>query len=252
MARTLRVSDPVFATWLLATGAVGGSAVAAFADRLAAGRSWLQGRSSCATCATPIGAGDLVPVVSFVKLKGRCRHCGTALPRRLLAAEIAGIACAAAALLFAPGPQAQVAGTVFLLLLLGLFLCDLQTMRLPDGLTGALALAGLWVGAQWHGAGMALLAALIGTGSLFLLARGYRALRGRDGLGAGDIKMMAGLAAMSGPFAIPWITLLAAAAALGVAVLRAAPVRATTDVPLGCYLACAGGLVWLIKSVGLA
>ncbi|SIS95510.1 leader peptidase (prepilin peptidase) / N-methyltransferase [Roseivivax lentus] len=243
--------DLIFAVWLMALGAVGGSAMGACADRLKAGRSWVRGRSACEDCAHPIASADLVPIVSFLRLKGQCRNCHAALPGRLLAVEIAGVLCAVLALVVAQGPAAQIAGTVFLLSLLGLFLCDLRTMRLPDVLTGALAIAGLWVGALAHGLANAALAAIIGVAAFYALAAGYRFLRGREGLGQGDIKMMAGLSAMAGPLGIPWLTLLAALSALIVTAVRNEPMSATSRVPLGCYLAVAGAAVWVATSVGL-
>lgn len=245
------MSDLVFSVWLLMLGAVGGSAMAALADRLLAGRSWLSGRSACATCGELIALQDLVPVVSYLRLGGRCRSCGALLPRRLLAAEVAGIGCAALALLIAEGRAEQLSGAVFLLVLLGLFLTDLSTMRLPDVLTGPLALAGLWVGASWHGIGASLAASVIGVGVFFGLAYAYERLRGRPGLGRGDIKMMAGLSAMAGPLGIPWVTLIAALTALAVTGLRSGSLKATAEVPMGCHLAVAGAIIWVAKGLNL-
>lgn len=225
--------------------------MAAIADRLATGRSWVRGTSDCAACGHSIAWGDLVPIASYLTLKGQCRNCGARIPLRLWGSEFAGLTCAAAALTLADYPSSQIAATLFLLILLGLFLCDLQTMRLPDPLTGALAVAGIWVGSLWQGLATSVLTALAGVGAFWVLAAIYRMIRGRDGLGQGDVKMMAGLAAMAGPAGLPWVTLIAGLSALIVAQFRPRPQGYATAVPLGSHLAVAGAAVWCMKSLGL-
>ena len=247
--------EAAFALWLLLLGAAGASFVGVVAERSCAGRDWIGRRSSCDACGRQIAARDLVPVVSFARLRGRCRSCGKPIPPALLWAEVAGLAAAAAALALG-GPAAErIGATMFLVLLIGLHRGDRLCRRLPDALTAPLAGAGLWIGAQEHGAGSAALGALIGAGALWLLADVYRRARGREGLGMGDVKMMAGLGAMAGPLALPWITLIAAASGLGAAVmcgaLRGAPPRGADELPFGCHLAVAGALVWAGTRAGV-
>ena len=85
-----------------ALGLCAGSFTACAADRYAREESIFKGRSHCAACGHPLGAGDLVPVVSYLVLRGRCRYCGAKIPRSFLTSELelmvlflcAGASCA--------------------------------------------------------------------------------------------------------------------------------------------------------------
>ena len=232
--------------WLLLLGAAMGSFLAAFAGRVCRGEDWLRAPSRCDACGTCIGIADLVPIASYLVLGGRCRHCGAAIPRELFAAELAGLLLALAAILVAPGWRAA-AGAAWLWLLLGLFLTDRTCLRLPDVLTLPLAALGLGLGIDAAGVGPTLIAAVGGSGALWLLGRAYKWRRGRDGLGLGDVKLMAGIAAAVGPLAVPWVTLIAATAALAGAAITARRAGHDPARPLafGAALALAGGAVWL-------
>ena len=241
--------EAVFAIWLLLCGAAGGSFVTALADRLLSGRDPWRAPSACAACGVRIGWRDLVPLWSWVALRGRCRSCGAAIPARVLGGEVAGVLAAATALWVVDGVAAQIAGTVFLVLLVGLFLTDFAAFRLPDALTFPLALAGTWSGALAFGWVPALVAGVAGAGALWLVAAAYRRWRAREGLGLGDLKMMAGLSAAVGPLGIPWLTLVAAATALLVALWQGRT-QGDRAIPFGCYLAVAGALVWIATRLG--
>lgn len=105
-----------------------------------------------------------------------------------------------------------------------LALVDLQIKLLPDALTLPL----LWLGlaiqllpeTRTVGLEMAVIGAIAGYLPLWLLAQAYRLLRGRDGLGMGDLKLLAAMGAWSGPFVLPQVILLAALLAIAVFVLE--------------------------------
>lgn len=136
--------------------------------------------------------------------------------------------------------------------LLALGWIDALCFRLPDVLTLPLLLAGLALTGldapddlPWHALGAA-------GGYLALrgIAIGYRLLRGREGLGAGDAKLLAAAGAWLGPAALPWLVLIAAVVALawaGVAALAGRSVQATTVLPFGPFLAAAFWLLWLYR-----
>lgn len=239
------------AFFLILTGAAMGSFLAAWADRLPRGESIVGPRSRCRSCGVRIGAGDMVPVLSWLWLGGKCRSCGVHIPKRVFYAEVGGMALAVLAIWVAQSPLHMVLGALWLWLLMGLVLSDLAAFRLPDGLTGPLFLTGLLM--AWEDPSRdlwgALVGAAIGAGAFLVLRIGYRMLRGREGLGLGDVKLMAGIGAGLGAMALPIVTLVAAVLAMGMAgvmaLWRGARPEGDLAIAFGAYLAAAAGLVWL-------
>lgn len=242
------------AVFLCLTGAAMGSFFAAWADRLARGQGIVAQPSACGTCGARIAWRDLVPVLSWLRLDGLCRACGAAIPKRLFYAELGGVALASVAIWLAATPWGMVSGALFLWLLMGLALCDLAAYRLPDPLNAALLAVGLAM--AWQGGALAegLIGAGAGAGAFLAIRLGYAALRGREGLGLGDVKLMAGLGAALGWAALPLVALMAALAAMVVTVLRrhgaAKDVTGDAEIPFGAYLAAAAGTVWLFAARG--
>jgi|SRR6056297_462098 len=237
------------ALFLLVTGAAAGSFLALWADRLPRDEGVVLRGSRCRGCGARIGWRDLVPVLSWLWLGGRCRACGAAIPRWLWHAELGGVALAALAILVAPAPATMALGALWLWLLMGLALCDLAAMRLPDPLNAALLAAGLGLGALGPGTGASLVGAGLGAGAFLAIRLGYHALRGREGLGLGDVKLMAGIGAGLGWQALPLVALAAALAALGVTLaLRRGKVARDAEIPFGAYLCAAAALVWLASA----
>ncbi|WP_231639286.1 prepilin peptidase [Sphingomonas profundi] len=214
-----------------------------------------RGRSRCDGCGRTLGAGELVPLLSFAIAGGRCRACAAPIDRRHLAIEALATGIGAAALLAAPGP-AGLAGALFGWLLLALAALDLEHYWLPNRLTAPLALLGLAGGiAGLHPALRdRLIGGVAGYAALAAIAHAYRALRGREGLGAGDAKLFGAIGLWLGWRALPPVLL--AASLIGIAALIAAraggrSVAATTRVPLGTLLAIAAWGLWLGEASGL-
>lgn len=155
-------------------GALTGSFLTTLIERLPRGEQFLRGGSRCPRCGGTVKPRDLVPVVSFLVLRGRCRDCSAPIPRWHLAVELAAIALFVGSV--ALGPSRTIADLVLLLvlqaLLLALTVVDLQHLLLPDLLVVALAVVGgarsFIVGVP--GAGSALLGGAVGLFSLGLLA----------------------------------------------------------------------------------
>jgi leader peptidase (prepilin peptidase)/N-methyltransferase len=139
--------------------------------------------------------------------------------------------------------------------LLALAWIDWERFRLPDQLTLPLIVAGLLATRFLDSAAIAdhAGAAVLGYVGSRLLNALYRRLRGRDGLGAGDAKLLAGGGAWVGLAPLPWLLLLAALLGLGIAALwRLGGERLgrTTALPFGTCLALAMWLVWLAAGLG--
>ncbi len=158
--------------------------------------------------------------------------------------ELAAAAVGALAFLAVPSP-AGLAGALFGWLLLALLALDLGHLWLPDRLTLPLLGLGLLFGAGTPAERLA--GAAIGGGGLLLVALAYRRLRGRDGLGMGDAKLMAGLGAWLSPAMMPPLLLLSALAGLAFAAVRArrAGGNAADPVPFGACLALVAFPLWL-------
>jgi leader peptidase (prepilin peptidase)/N-methyltransferase len=202
---------------LVVVSPVAGSFLAAAASRLPDDvRGLLFGRSRCDQCRHPLAMRDLVPVLSWAGLGGRCRYCGGMIDPAHPVIELAAIGIAILAV--AVGDSTTSPGTCLLgwwLLLLGAI--DRRTGLLPDMLTLPLVLAGLLAGLFEPG-GPPLPDRAIGAAVGWLLFAGlafaYRRLRGRDGLGLGDAKLLAAGGAWLGWQALPWVVLIGAGAAL--------------------------------------
>ncbi len=195
--KELLTLSPALAAYFLLLAALLGAAAASFAGcaaaRMAAGESFVRGRSRCAACGHTLGAPDLVPVFSWLFLKGKCRYCGAPIPVSCPVTELLG-AAAFAALAWRYGLTLQTLECLILTaLLLAASLTDWETGLLPDRLLLAMALnfvlfAGL--GGRFETAlvrgfwgGMAL------AGPLLLLVLLMDRVLKRESMGGGDIKL---------------------------------------------------------------
>jgi leader peptidase (prepilin peptidase)/N-methyltransferase len=236
--------------WPILAAPFVGSFLGVLIIRLPAGRPVAMARSACAHCGTRLGAMDMVPLFSFLVLRGRCRHCRAPIGRFHPAVELAAVAVAIWAVLADPDPGRVWADCGLGWTLLALAWIDWTDFLLPDVLTLPLLLAGLTLTLVWepealtdHG-----LAAALAYLSFQGLAFAYRRLRGWDGLGAGDAKLIGAAGAWCGLAALPVIVLGSALigllAALGLA-LAGRTVTSTTRIPFGPSIALAFWLVWL-------
>lgn len=241
--------------WLLAPllgvlGLVFGSFIATLAIRWPEGRSALRGRSQCDGCGKGLGARELVPVLSYVLQRGRCRGCAAPIHPSHLVTELAGLAIGICAALASPWTLAAIAGAVFGWLLLALAALDLAAFWLPNALTGALAAAGLAAGLLGIAPAMEarLIGGIGGYAALAAVAAGYRLVRGRQGLGGGDPKLFGAIGCWLGWQVLPLVLL--AAALIGIAavlgfLMGGRKVTGTDRLPFGVMLAAAAFTVWL-------
>lgn len=239
--------------WPIALGVLGallGSFIATLAIRWPAGRSVLRGRSACDGCGRTLRAIELVPLVSALALRGRCRGCHRAIDPRHGWIELAAAAIGASAGIATASPTA-IAGAAFGWLLLALAALDVVALWLPDRLTGLLALGGIGTAALglYPALPDRLIGGAAGFASLWLIALGYRRWRGREGLGGGDPKLFGAIGLWLGWEPLPAVLLIASMVGLGIALvarLAGNRVAADTPVPLGALLAIAAYPAWLV------
>ena len=230
-----------------------GSFLGVVITRLPRFETIIHGRSHCTACGVTLSPRDLIPLASFLWLRGRCRICAAPIPRLLPVIEIAALVIAAASIVAAPSGPTVMADAALGWALLALAAIDIATFRLPDAITLPLLLAGLALAAA-HSFDAATTHAATAT-LCYLGLRGlgaaFRALRGVDGLGAGDAKLLAAGGAWLGPQAIPSVLLLAGLIGLAwfaALALTGKPIRRTTAIPFGPALAAA---LWLARLAGL-
>jgi len=243
---------PLLAAAGFIIGACNGSFLAVILTRWPAGRSIFAGRSRCDGCNRELTPVDLVPILSFLFLRARCRTCGSRIDARHMMVELAGALVGLVAMLAHPLPMALVT-MLFGSMLLILAALDAEHHWLPDVLTLPLIPIGLLFG--WLGFGPPLVDRAIGAAAgglvLWLIALGYRRLRGREGLGGGDPKLLAAIGAWVGALSLPLVLLGAGLLGL-VAVLlmraRQVEVEPTTALPLGALMAVAAWPIWLMSA----
>jgi leader peptidase (prepilin peptidase)/N-methyltransferase len=230
-------------------GAVWGSFIAALCSRWPNGERIGAGRSRCDHCATNIAAYDLIPIVSFILLKGKCRACGRKIGALPLIFEVTAILVGTFPILFLPPIQA-IGAAVFGWLLLPLLFLDWRHFWLPDRLLILLAIAGPLAGlllnpsVTWFDRGVGMAAGFV---SLEAIRVGFKRWRGYEGMGAGDPKLFGALGIWVGWQALPMILLGASAIGLGlILVTRTTRTQSPNLLPFGSYLC---GAAYLFSTV---
>lgn len=244
---TWSLSGPIWA-WALGGGVLGaiiGSFLATIVVRWPQGESVMHGRSRCDGCGRTLNGLELVPILSAVLQRGRCRSCGAAIDHDHFAVEVGAAAIGAAAFGFAPG-LAGAGWAVFGWLLLALAALDLRHLWLPDRITAPLAGLGLAFGGITTGAWPLdrMIGAVAGFASLWLIAAGYRRWRGLEGMGLGDAKLLGAIGAWLGWQALPFVLLAASVIGLIAAALSGGLAR-DRAVPFGAALAFGAVPGWL-------
>lgn len=263
----------------IALAAIAGLLIGSFLNvcifRLPRDLSVVRPRSFCPGCEKMIVWYDNIPVVSYVLLGGRCRHCRQRIPIRYPLVEIA-TAAAFAVCVAALGPTlAAFKYCVFSAILITLIASDFEERILPDEFTlggtalglaiaafvpmdkpGELNLAHFllpaWVGPRWMSVAEAAIGAAFAAGMIWFVGWAYEKLRHREGLGFGDVKMIAMIAAFLG-FRWALLTLIAASlfgSVAGLIYIFATKKDASTyELPFGSFLGAAALAVAMFGDV---
>jgi leader peptidase (prepilin peptidase) / N-methyltransferase len=188
---SVRKHRPMLWVIVIAFGLATGSFLNVVVYRIPAGKSVVRPRSACPGCGRTIGARDNIPVVSWILLRARCRHCGMRISLRYPLVE-AGTAALFVATVAIVGVEPDLPAHLwFVSVTFALALVDLDTKRLPNRILypGAIvAVVLLAAGALFDGNGDALVRGLLGGGAYFagLLVI---AVAARGGFGFGDVKL---------------------------------------------------------------
>ena len=176
-------------------GAVMGSFLNCAAWRIAHGEKFWKGRSHCPTCGHPLSGADLVPVLSWLFLRGKCRYCGGKVSPRYLLAELFFALVTVLCLLRFDLTVLCLRNWVFLCCLFCLALVDLEAYIIPDGChlvslaAWIVALPFLWNG--WKDAGLHVLAGVVFGLGILLISLALDRILKKESLGGGDVKLFA-------------------------------------------------------------
>ena len=205
-------------------------------------------RSQCPACGHRIGALQNIPVVSYLVLRGRCAACNAPISARYPTVELLTATLTVAAVVKFGATPAALAACVLLWMLTALTFIDVDTQLLPDNLTLPLLWAGLL--ANLLGAVPevslrdAVIGAIAGYLTLWVVYWLFKLIRGKEGMGYGDFKLLAALGAWLGWKALPLIILMASAvgAIIGIGLVVFKGRDHQVPLAFGPYLAVAGAI----------
>ena len=223
-------------------------------------------RSRCQACGHQLRWYENIPVLSYIFLRGRCSSCGVGISARYPMVELFTAGLFFFCVQHWGATPAGLAWCFFSAMLVALAFIDWDTTLLPDDLTLPLLWAGLLASAlQWIEVPLfsAVMGAVAGYLSLWLVYWGFKLATGKEGMGYGDFKLFAALGAWFGWQALVPLILMASVvgAIVGIALKFASNLREGGYVPFGPFLAGAGflGMVFgpqaildnLLKTLGL-
>ncbi len=207
-------------------------------------------RSACPACGHRITALENIPVVSWLALRGRCRSCRARISGRYPIVEILGGLLAVAAIVAFGATAKGAAACLLLWTLLALTMIDADTQLLPDNLTLPLVWAGLVVNLWGVFAPLssAVIGAVAGYLTLWSIYWLFKLIRGKEGMGYGDFKLLAALGAWLGWTMLPLIVLLSSVvgAVIGLALIAFRGRDHDVPIPFGPYLAIAGAIALFV------
>jgi len=205
-------------------------------------------RSACPHCNHLISAGENIPLISYLLLRGKCKSCRAPIsPRYPVIEAISGLLCGFAAYHFGFG-LAAVGAMLLIWALLALAAIDFDTQFLPDDIVLPLVWTGLLLNLYGTFTSLhdAVLGAIFGYLALWSVYWLFKLITGKEGMGYGDFKLLAALGAWLGWQLLPLIIILSSlvGAVVGITLIVAVKHGRNIPIPFGPYLA-GGGLIAL-------
>jgi len=179
-------------------------------------------RSFCPQCRQTLRARDLMPLFSYLALRGRCHACGVHIPLQYFLLEVAAGLLALGAWLWFQDPIQVIASAILGWGLLALSVIDWRTQLLPDLIVYPLLWLGLLVNLNGTFAPLedAVIGAVAGYLSFWFLYHLFRLLTREEGMGGGDFKLFATCGAWLGWMFLPWVALMASLFCLAMWLVR--------------------------------
>ncbi|XOV84328.1 MAG: prepilin peptidase [bacterium] len=214
-------------------------------------------RSRCPNCQHQITAMENIPVLSWVFLGRKCSSCKHPIPWRYPGIELLTAAMTITVIALFGFTWLGLFACVFTWMLICLTFIDYDTQLLPDQITYPLLWLGLIVNTFFNGIVSpqdALIGAITGYLSLWLIYWGFKLATGKEGMGYGDFKLFAALGAWLGWQALPSVILISASVGLLYALLQIVRARQTAaqSIPFGPFLATAGWVTLIFRDTVLA
>jgi leader peptidase (prepilin peptidase) / N-methyltransferase len=193
------MSSPFVLALAAVLGLVMGSFLNVCIHRLPRRESIVRPRSRCPACGKPLEWFDNIPVIGWIVLGGRCRYCRAPISVRYPIVELASAAAAVAIVWLTPPGPLLVSRLILAAALIVLFFVDLEHRLLPNVVT----VSGIVVGFLFSliappGPIQSLIGIVVGGGILLAIAGAYYVLRRLEGMGMGDVKMLAMIGAFLG------------------------------------------------------
>ncbi len=214
--------------------------------RLPAGRSIVRPGSSCPKCGHRLSWWENIPILSYLILRAKCHRCQAPISVQYpLVEALTGTLTLALWQKFGPTPQFMIYFP-FIASLLVISFIDLEYQVIPD----TLSLPGILLGIacsflnpdlKWYDS---IIGAILGGGVLFSIAAGYLLLTKKEGMGGGDIKLLAMIGAYLGWRALPLVIFISAAAGsvIGIGIILLSKAGRQSPIPFGPFLSAAAVL----------
>ena len=238
----------LWAVYFFLLGAAIGSFLNVVIVRMPFEQSIVTPRSKCPSCGGQIRAYDNIPLLSYILLRARCRDCGAHISIRYPLVELVTALCFLGLYMKYGLTPALGVFLVFCAAMIAVFCIDLEHMIIPDAISlnlipigMAAAIIGILPVMDWE---TSLVGFFLGGAVLYIPALIYLLLRGVEGLGGGDVKLLAMMGAFLGPLGVIFILLVSSftGSIVGILGIVFGKTGSTTPIPFGPFIAGAGVL----------